>query len=222
MPRNMPRTDALSHATAGETEPLLGAGEHRPPRDTGAGTTSENQTSRRRRGMWQPLSLPALPKVAPKGRGVVNLLSGAMLLTACSAGFLILPHTRILEDILCHDYYGVEGPIDELLCKVDPVQSRLTAITGLKVGLEALVSLFSALPWSIAADSIGRRPVFALALVGVILNAAWVTAVFWFNKALPVRLMLLGSASPLLGGGDAVLVGVLFSIVTDVTTEAER
>lgn len=209
----MSRADALSHATAGETEPLLG-------------TTSDNQTSRRRSGIWLPLPqslpLPALPKVAPRGRGIVNLLSGAMLLAACSAGFLILPHTRILEDILCHDYYGVDGPIDELLCKVDPVQSRLTAITGLKVGLEALVSLFAALPWGIAADSIGRRPVFALALTGVILNAAWVTAVFWFNKVLPVRLMLLGSASPLLGGGDAVLVGVLFSMVTDVTTEAER
>ncbi|KXJ91389.1 major facilitator superfamily domain-containing protein [Microdochium bolleyi] len=213
--------NAVRHAAGGETEPLLGGARGR------AGTEQRQPPPSPAPIEDHPGSYhradSATSETNPGGRGTVNLLSAIMFVTTGSAGFFLLPHTRILEDILCHDYYGIaEAPIDELLCKVDPVQSQLTAIVGLKEGLEALVSLFAALPWGIAADRIGRRPVFALTLAGLILNSVWVTAVFWFHPILPVRLMLFGSASPLLGGGGAVLIGVLFSMVTDVTTEADR
>lgn len=145
-----------------ETEPLLGGASH----DDDHGKTKSQQLS--------PAAPPERPSearrwwhVAPKGLGLVNVMSGIMFFTACSAGFTILPHVRILEDILCQDYYTRsgdgggggfignslgDGPVDELLCKIEPVQSQLTAITGLKVGMEAFVSLFFALPWSLAAD----------------------------------------------------------------------
>lgn len=46
----------------------------------------------------------------------------------------------------------------------------------------------------------------------------------WFhhNDFFPVRLVLLGAASPAVGGGSAVMLGVLLSIMTDATAEAER
>jgi len=142
----------LHNGLAGEIEPLLGSVSHgddeissRLPQAAAPGSPSKAR-------WW---------RVAPKGLGLVNVMSGIMFFAACSAGFTMLPHVRILEDILCRDYYaqngGVsnnmgDGPIDELLCKIEPVQSQLTAIAGLKVGLEAFVSLFFALPWSLAAD----------------------------------------------------------------------
>lgn len=143
-----------------ETEPLLSSA-NRDDDDDHGDTTSQQ--------LPQAAAIEPLGKarrwwrVAAKGLGLVNVMSGIMFFTACSAGFTILPHVRILEDILCQDYYtrsggGIignnlgDGPVDELLCKIEPVQSQLTAITGLKVGLEAFVSLFFALPWSLAAD----------------------------------------------------------------------
>ncbi|KAH7027608.1 major facilitator superfamily domain-containing protein [Microdochium trichocladiopsis] len=211
----MASTDAHHNGLPSETQPLLSS----TRRANHSGDIAIQQPRRSNQTPFKSgwTAALVLPRVAPKGRGLVNLLACIMFITACSAGFLILPHVRILEDILCRDYYvDKTGPIDELLCKIEPVQSRLTAITGLKVGLEAFVSLFAALPW-------GLLPiVFAISLLGMVLNVIWVTAVMWFHDAIPVRLILLGAAGPLLGGGDAVMAGVLFSMVTDATTEAER
>lgn len=47
-------------------------------------------------------------------------------------------------------------------------------------------------------------------------------AVLYFHKAFPVELMWLGSGGLLLGGGNAVLLGIVLSMITDSTTEEER
>jgi len=57
---------------------------------------------------------------------------------------MVVPTTRILEDIICHHYYDVQGlsEIDEKLCKIDEIQSQLAYLNGLISMLEAVFGKF--------------------------------------------------------------------------------
>ena len=64
---------------------------------------------------------------------------------ATSGGLSAAPVTRILEDNLCRQYYdGIRqagSPIDEKLCKVDEIQSKLAYLNGLLSTFEAIVGM---------------------------------------------------------------------------------
>lgn len=80
----------------------------------------------------------------------------ANLLASSAGGFLSIPTARLIEDVLCHQYYGeaqnFEVPIDESLCKDQSIQSRLSFVIATQSALIAGVGLLAAFPWSLAAD----------------------------------------------------------------------
>ena len=62
---------------------------------------------------------------------------------------LLLPRIRLLEGRICRDHYlstnpgllqSLSGSIDESLCKIAPVQSRLATIRGWQVFFDAIPS----------------------------------------------------------------------------------
>jgi hypothetical protein len=69
---------------------------------------------------------------------------------------------------------------------------------------------------------LGRKPIAGVALGGIILGLLVQMVVVRFNNIFPIRLVWLASASPLLGGGLAVLSAVVMSVATDVTSEDQR
>jgi PCFT/HCP family folate transporter-like MFS transporter 1/3 len=76
---------------------------------------------------------------------IVLLLSLIILVLATASNLMIVPTTRILEDIICHHHYEVQGQgdvIDEKLCKIDAVQSQLAYVNGLISMMEAIVGKF--------------------------------------------------------------------------------
>ncbi|KAI8944894.1 major facilitator superfamily domain-containing protein [Xylaria longipes] len=75
---------------------------------------------------------------------------------------------------------------------------------------------------AIAADKIGRRPVFAMGLAGTSLAVLLIMVVGWFHRTLSPRLIWLSPIAYLLGGGDAVLAATITSIAVDVVPESER
>lgn len=90
------------------------------------------------------------------GTPILNFLCAILLIVASATGFANVPLTRIVEDVICHQYYvhnhSLEEPIDEKLCKLEAIQSKVAfifAITGMS---EAVVAFLVALPWGIAAD----------------------------------------------------------------------
>ncbi|ORY57232.1 major facilitator superfamily transporter [Pseudomassariella vexata] len=157
---------------------------------------------------------------------IVFLLCGIILVASTSSGFASIPFTRIVEHILCRQYYdqvNVDGgPIDEKFCKTESIQSKMAFIFAIAGMLDSVVEFFAAFPWGIAADRFGRKPVFALGLIGLTLNLIWAVLVLWFDKIFPVQLMWLGSVCLLLGGGNAVLPAVLLTMVSDVVPEEKR
>jgi MFS transporter, PCFT/HCP family, solute carrier family 46 (folate transporter), member 1 len=87
------------------------------------------------------------PFQARTPRSIVLLLSLNILCLATGGSLLIVPVTRILEDILCHGYYdglhGQDDSIDERLCKIDAIQSELAYLNGILSMIEATIGMLA-------------------------------------------------------------------------------
>lgn len=72
------------------------------------------------------------------------------------------------------------------------------------------------------ADRRGRRPTVCLSVPSYILNIATTLVVLWFSDSIPLRTVWFSSLSWLIGGGPAVAFAVMWTMISDVTTEDER
>ncbi|ETS78342.1 hypothetical protein PFICI_10404 [Pestalotiopsis fici W106-1] len=232
---------------ADESSPLLGNQGEDNGKATSAPTLPSSAAQpgrpwqRRKRTMSRASiasSLAALPKVHDPHR-IVAIMCVLIFFGSSSGGFTGITMTRILEDRFCREYYygatqslgggGGGGdddasfqPIDEDLCKVDVIQSRLAYLVAVHSFIEAAVGCVVAMPWGFVADRVGRRPVWALALFGMILMSLWQMAVVYFSSALPIRLYWLAPLGLIVGGGNAVLNAAVCGMLVDVLPEADR
>lgn len=103
-----------------------------------------------------------VPK-AHTGRTIILLLSAIAMVVCMATGFLQIPLTKVVENAVCRQYYNqaqsLEAPIDEKLCKVPEVQSKMAYIFATVDVCEAIAGFFAAFPWGIAADRYAtKRP----------------------------------------------------------------
>lgn len=106
--------------------------------------------------------MPSLKSVhvpkANKGSILVGLLCVIIFIGSCSGGFTDIPLVRIIEDIICRDYYSRDGalnsgdPIDEKMCKVDVIQTDVQDIVSVTNMLTSLMGFLAAFPWGLVAD----------------------------------------------------------------------
>ncbi|KAK5711261.1 hypothetical protein LTR15_012551 [Elasticomyces elasticus] len=149
------------------------------------------------------------------------------------------PQTRICESVMCYHYYedtdptkllldrssvgpGAIGGVEEAYCKVNAVQEQLAMLRGYQQLLDGLPSLLLALPFGWAADRYGRRPILALGLLSFVLRFVWIQVVLWYWQAFDIRMTWLSTLHACLGGGSAVISGVFFVVLSDITPEDER
>ncbi|KAI1174738.1 major facilitator superfamily domain-containing protein [Nemania sp. FL0916] len=192
-----------------------------------AAESSASGPQANREGRLHSLAKRVAAALQPRRPGaVMAVLCVIIFVASLTSGFQDMPLTRIFEDILCRRYYdqirSKDEPIDEDMCKVDAVQSKLAYLFAIQAALTAAVSILAALPWGIAADKIGRRPVFAISMTGVALGLLWVMAVGWFNQTFAPQLVLLSPIAFLLGGGNPVLAATLTSLAIDIVPASER
>ncbi|KAI0870186.1 major facilitator superfamily domain-containing protein [Hypoxylon argillaceum] len=174
-------------------------------------------------------SIASVGSAAPKARGsggIVAILCIVIFVASAAGGFQNMSMTRIFEDILCRQYYDQlrsnDEPISEDMCKVDAIQSKLAYLFAIQLALNAGVSVLVALPWGIAADKIGRRPVFALGLGGMSTALLFVMVVGWFPQTFPPQLIWLSPLFYLIGGADPVVSATITSMAIDVVPESQR
>ncbi|KAI1267607.1 major facilitator superfamily transporter [Xylariaceae sp. FL1019] len=193
-----------------ETAPLLGNPPQRPRHRPGLSVTS-----------IRSITSINVPK-AHKNSTIILFLYIIVFVASSADGFIELPLTRILEDTICHDYYekSPDQHIDERLCKENPIQQKVAYIFAILSALQAIVSFVAALPWGVAADKIGRKPVVFINIFGLILGAIWALIVVYWR--LPITAIWASCLGQLIGGGNTVLLAIILSMISDATKEEER
>ncbi|PLN79614.1 MFS general substrate transporter [Aspergillus taichungensis] len=155
------------------------------------------------------------------------MIAASMLILACDFGFYLTtaPQTEIFQDIICRNYMATmersPDKIPEVICKSEPVQSELALVNGWKETSDVLPGILMAIPYGVAADRWGRRPVLLLGMLGILLGEIWVRVVCLYSAVLPLRLVWLSGMWRLLGGGDMALSSIALVMVADVFPEAE-
>ncbi|KAH8690266.1 putative MFS transporter [Talaromyces proteolyticus] len=140
------------------------------------------------------------------------------------------PQTRITESIACRNYYqetdpsqiGPDGQIPEEQCKNSVIQGEIAIVKGYMELFDGVASILLALPYGLLADRIGRKPTILLSIPGFLLNMAMMGIVLWWSDIFPLRAIWLSAIAWLFGGGLVVAAAVVWTMMTDVTTEAQR
>ena len=139
------------------------------------------------------------------------------------------PKTRVYEANICLHYFeendpskiGPDGTVPEAECKIDVIQQKLAMIFGWQETFDAIPSILLAVPFGALADKWGRKWIFAVSLLGLQLNSAWVLLICYF-RSLPLQWTWLSSAFYLIGGGPVVAIAVGMTMFSDVTPPEKR
>lgn len=190
----------------------------------------DDDAARRSKRQWRSWQTPIV---------IISML--IVIATLVTAGDQLTEYSRprIYEAILCFKYYEKVDPsrlhfgrdqagpgaidgVDELLCKINPVQDELAVLVGYQRFFDGIPSLLMTIPFGWGADRIGRRPFLLAGLTTYFLRNMWTQLVPWFWKAMPLRTVWISAAFNLVGGGDAFVTALFFVIITDVTNEGQR
>ncbi|KAK3497981.1 major facilitator superfamily domain-containing protein [Neurospora hispaniola] len=209
-----------------------------PPEDTDTNDTPTEQTT------LLPQDAPSFQDQKPSSSALwPTLVTVASLTLLFTMGVQITtaPSLAILQGIICKKYYE-KGIIDSLSlgkglptsfeglptnfeddkCKVGPVQSEVAEVNAWKDVFEILPAVALAIPWGILTDRIGRKKVLLLALLGCLLNEAWVRLVYYFPNFFPIRAVWFGGLFQLLGSGSTTFTSIVYVLIADVCPAEQR
>ncbi|QSZ36753.1 hypothetical protein DSL72_006636 [Monilinia vaccinii-corymbosi] len=164
-------------------------------------------------------------------RIIILLLTTIVFIIGFGGYLAWIPSMRIYEDILCHRYYeelqgrggvGLRSGIDEASCKGDEVQKELNILTAVLETLKSLPGMLMAVPYGLLADKIGRKPVFALTILGTLLSLLFEVLIMSEYMMLPIRVVWLAPFVQFIGGGEKAASAIFYAIISDVTTQNER
>ncbi|KAM4060794.1 major facilitator superfamily protein [Hirsutella rhossiliensis] len=164
----------------------------------------------------------SLPRVFHR---VTVLLTAVLFVITMGSGLLAIPTLRVLEDIICQRQLRVgalSGHVGENECKGDAVQAELSFVVGIQSMVEAIPSLFLAVPYGLLADRIGRRPVLALSIAGMNIALVWMMMAMRLGNILPIWTIWTSAAWQIVGGGSSVMISMVYSMIADVETADTR
>lgn len=176
-----------------ETTPLL-ANETQPAKD---GKT---------RARWFQVTSP---------QAINALQSFVMFCITFSSLLTALPVTQLLQDALCREQYDNVPELDETSCNTPLIKTKLAWILSTTSVLSTVFELIVAIPFGALADRIGRRPVLVWATLSSMASIVVFLGIIRFPTIFPAYLVVLCSLPRLFGGGETVLLAMLYSITSN-------
>ncbi|KAF3397750.1 hypothetical protein F1880_005644 [Penicillium rolfsii] len=133
-------------------------------------------------------------------------------IVACDFGnaLTLAPQISIFENLICRRS-GTDGD-----CKSPEIQAELALLIGWKETLDQLPGIILALPYGLAADRIGRKPILVFCLIGLLLEEVAIRLVCWWNVALPLRMIWATPVFQIIGGGSQTATAMVYAMITDV------
>ncbi|KAJ5358647.1 major facilitator superfamily domain-containing protein [Penicillium cataractarum] len=128
----------------------------------------------------------------------------------------LAPQISIFESLICRRI-GVGGD-----CKSPEVQGELALLIGWKETIDQLPGIIFALPYGLAADRIGRKPILVLCLIGLVLEEVAIRLVCWWNVAVPLRMIWATPVFQIIGGGSQTATAMAYAMITDVVPMDRR
>ncbi|OTA26414.1 hypothetical protein BTJ68_10583 [Hortaea werneckii EXF-2000] len=142
----------------------------------------------------KPDAEPAVAKSTIAWRPVL-LINMLFVLNGLGYFISVAPQTQLFENLVCDAYYQSSAPQtapkqqkpSQDPCKVPAVQETLAMIFGFQTFFDGIPGLLLAMPYGVAADKVGRKPVLLLSMAGQVFAAAWVLFVAWNNLNLRLK-----------------------------------
>lgn len=195
----------------------------------------------------RPSDAPSF-SVADVAPSTLHITAVGLLLAAAHQAASVLA-ARAAADLnqaaVCRRLHGpVADPADDERCRALAVQLELASLATTEAVLTRAMAVLAPIPIGVAADRFGRRPFLVLALVGSVLDIAsrmficlFCPSSFRVNnekglirnfskdglpQVFPVRLTWLSASFGLFAGGRNAFFAIIYTIITDVTSKAQR
>lgn len=153
---------------------------------------------------------------------ILVLLSLSIVAVDFGNGLSYAPQLSILEQIICQHLHmhpaALLASTDPPICKAPDVQGELAIVNGWKDTFDQVPGILLALPYGLAADRIGRKPIILLALAGLLLEETAMRLIFWASSMdlIPVRAVWATPVMQLIGGGPQIATSMVYAMLTDV------
>ncbi|KAK1756769.1 major facilitator superfamily domain-containing protein [Echria macrotheca] len=206
---------------ADETAPLLAPSRHPIHHDANGHNSHDHGSNPLQAQTAESHSLPPATRPTAPARRVVIIavLFSLAVVLAISSSVLTTAMMQALEDIICRRLGADKLSFD---CKDDAVMGELTILTGWDAVFALIPGLLLSVPYGAMADRYGRVPVLGLVMLGLTLGAVWVSIVCYMDGTLDLRLIWLANLCQIIGGGGPVFSSMVFTMLADISTDAQR
>ncbi|KAK1751710.1 major facilitator superfamily domain-containing protein [Echria macrotheca] len=167
-------------------------------------------------------SIAGTPYSQTKRLVILAVCYGLLIILGIGGTLCSTPIIDIQEAIICRRFHGPDVDHDDPACKDKDVQGELSFIRGWHVSLTLLTSLIASVPYGAMADRYGRTIVLGLSFLGATLTECFGALVCAMPHIFHPRAIWAGSLFQLVGGGEAILSAMVYTILADISSEAQR
>ncbi|KAI0532100.1 major facilitator superfamily domain-containing protein [Xylaria digitata] len=150
------------------------------------------------------------------------LCTTLMFLVEFGCAVLGAPSPRLLEIVVCRDYYRKNGNTStEKDCKIQEIQTQLGFVLTVLSTCSILAATLMQIPMGLIADKGGRRVALVLNITSTILYWGWLPLVAIFNH-LPIWALYIAPIFVFIGGGPWASGALIFAAINRRITAGQR
>ncbi|CAJ2504406.1 Uu.00g118000.m01.CDS01 [Anthostomella pinea] len=154
---------------------------------------------------------------------VVMMVAAIVFFLEVGSYMTVPSRNKIMEQNICRAHYpdlvDDQSTLEDSLCRGPEVQGKIASLNGWTYMLECIPGLLTAIPYGVATDRFGRKPLLAIALFGYMLYLLWMIVILALPAVFPIELYLLGPLFLFIGG--ELMNSVFYTMGADVVPAAK-